>query len=97
MTAPDLCALASIAIPGVTFEPIDFGRGHVRAHSPSVRVACRPGVEGYTVTVRGDCFDYQGAGDTIEAAHRDAVECRAEHEPEPVAPVGPAVQLPLFG
>lgn len=80
MTAPDLCRLASIAIPGVHFEPIDFGRGHVRAHSSSVRVTHRPGVDGYTVTVRGNGVDYQGAGDTIEAAHRDAVECRAEHE-----------------
>lgn len=80
MTAPDLCTLASATFPGVTFEPIDFGRGHVRAHSPSIRVTCRPDVDGYTVTVRGDRFDYQGAGDTIADAHRDAVECRAEHE-----------------
>lgn len=90
MTATDLCALASTAFPGVTFEPIDFGRGHVRAHSPSVRVTLRPNVDGYTVTVRGDRFDYQGAGDTIESAHADALACRAEYEPE-VAPA-PTVQ-----
>ena len=96
MTAPDLCHLASIAIPGVTFHPIDFGRGMVSARSHSARVTHRPDVDGYTVTVRGDRFDYQGAGDTIEAAHADALACRAEYEPK-VAPPGPAEQLPLFG
>lgn len=80
MTAPDLCHLASIAIPGVTFEPIDFGRGMVSARSHSVRVTHRPDVDGYTVTVRGNGVDYQGAGDTIADAHRDALECRDEHE-----------------
>lgn len=80
MTATDLCALASAAFPGVTFTPIDFGRGHVRAQSPSVRVRVRPEVNGYMVTVPGQNADYTGTGDTIEAAHADALECRAEHE-----------------
>ena len=80
MTAPDLCHLASIAIPGVTFHPIDFGRGMVSARSHSARVTHRPDVDGYTVTVRGNGADYQGAGDTIADAHRDALECRDQHE-----------------
>ena len=96
MTAPDLCHLASIAIPGVTFHPIDFGRGNVRAQSPSVRVRVRPEVTGYMVTVPGQNADYTGSGDTFEAAHADALACRAEYEPK-VAPPGPAEQLPLFG
>lgn len=94
MTAPDLCRVASIAIPGVTFTPIDFGRGHVRAHSPSVRVTRRRDVEGYTVTVRGNGVDYQGAGDTIADAYADALACRAEYEPAPT--VNAPAQLPLF-
>lgn len=80
MTAPDLCTLASAAFPGITFEPIDFGRGHVRAQSPSVRVRCRPEVAGFMVTVSGQKADYTGTGNTILDAHADAVACRAEHE-----------------
>lgn len=90
MTATDLCHLASAAFPGLTFTPIDFGRGLVRAQSPRVGVVYRPDVEGFTVVVRGNGADYQGAGDTIADAHRDALACRAEYEPE-VAPA-PTVQ-----
>lgn len=93
MTAPDLCRLASAAFPGVAFEPIDLGHGRIRAHSPSVRVRYRPEVAGFMVTVPGDKADYTGSGDTIEAAHADALACRAEYEP-PVEPV-PTTQRAL--
>lgn len=95
MTAADLCHLASIAIPGVAFHPIDFGRGMVSARSHSIRVTHRRDADGYTVTVRGNGVDYQGAGDTIEDAHRDALECRDEYEPPtpPTAPVQGALDL----
>ena len=98
MTAPDLCRLASIAIPGHAFVPIDTGRT-VSARSTELRVIQHGGQDDFAVVVRGRLTDYQGAGPTIELAHADALACRAEHEPEPepVAPAGPAVQLPLFG
>ena len=79
MTAPDLCTLASAAFPGLTFTPITTGRT-ISARSPELRVIQYIGQDDFAVVVRGRLTDYQGAGDTIEAAHRDAVECRAEHE-----------------
>jgi len=95
MTARDLCQLAAEAFPGVTFTPINFGRGLVRAQSPAIAVVYRPDVEGFTVVVRGNGADYQGAGDTIADAHRDALECRDEYEPPtpPTAPVQGALDL----
>lgn len=97
MTAPDLCALASAAFPGLTFTPIAIGNACI-AQSRTLSVHHRPWMNDYTVTVRGERTDYQsGTFDTIEAAHADAMACRAEYEPEPAAPTGPAVQLPLFG
>ena len=96
MTAPDLCRLASRAFPTLTFAPIDIGSASI-AQARSLSVHHRPRTDDFSMTIRGDRCDYQGTGDTIEAAHVDALACRAEHEPEPVAPTGPAVQLPLFG
>ena len=96
MTAPDLCRLASIAIPGHAFAPIDTGRT-ISARSPELRVIQYVGQDDYAVVVRGRLSDYQGAGPTIADAHADALACRAEHEPETTTPPGPAVQLPLFG
>ena len=95
MTAPDLCRLASRAFPALTFQPIDIGSASI-AQARTLSVHHRPRTGDFSVTVRGETCDYQGTGDTIEAAHADALACRAEHEPEPVAPTGPAVQLPLF-
>ena len=93
MTATDLCRLASAAFPDLTFEPIDFGCGPVAASS-AVRV--RPSREGtgYYVAVRGERMDYVGSGPTIEAAHADALACRAEYEPAPT--VSAPAQLLLF-
>ena len=96
MTAPDLCRLASRAFPALTFAPIDIGSASI-AQSRTLSIHYRPRTDDFSVTIRGDRCDYPGAGDTIEAAHADALACRAEHEHEPVAPPGPAVQLPLFG
>ena len=96
MTATDLCRLASAAVPGLTFTPIDTGRT-VSARSPELRVLQCVGQDDFAVVVRGRLADYQGAGDTIEMAHADALACRAEHEPDTTTPPGPAVQLPLFG
>ena len=97
MTAPDLCRLSSIAIPGHTFAPIDTGRT-ISARSPELRVIQYVGQDDFAVVVRGRLTDYQGAGPTIEAAHADALACRAEHEFEPAETPAPAtaVQLPLF-
>lgn len=95
MTAPDLCRLASAAFPGLTFTPIDTGRT-VSARSPGLRILQYIGQDNFAVVVQGRLTDFQGAGDTIEAAHADALAVKAEHEPE--APtLGPATQLPLFG
>lgn len=93
MTAPDLCRLASAAFPGVTFTPIDTGRT-ISARSPELRILQFVGEDDFACVVRGRLTDYQGAGPTIEAAHADALACRAEHEPAPTASA-PA-QLPLF-
>ena len=96
MTAPDLCRLASRAFLGHTFAPIDTGRT-ISARSPELRVIQYVGQDDYAVVVRGRLSDYQGAGDTIEMAHADALACRAEHEFEPAETPATAVQLPLFG
>jgi hypothetical protein len=91
MTAPDLCRLASAAFPNLTFTPIDTGRT-ISARSPELRILQFVGQDDFAVVVRGRLTDYQGAGPTIEAAHADALACRAEHEPTVSAPA----QLPLF-
>ena len=96
MTAPDLCRLASIAIPGHAFVPIDTGRT-VSARSTELRVIQHNGQDDYAVVVRGRLSDYQGAGPTIADAHADALACRAEHELDPAKTTTAAVQLPLFG
>lgn len=85
MTAPDLCALASAAFPGLTFTPVTTGRT-VSARSPELRVIQYVGQDDFAVVVRGRLTDFQGAGDTISAAHADALAVKAEYEP-PVEPV----------
>jgi len=96
MTAPDLCRLASAAFPGVTFKPIDIGRACI-AQSAEFSIHHRPWMGDFTATVRGQRTDYQsGTFDTIEAAHADALACRAEHEHEPAPTVSAPAQLPLF-
>ena len=93
MTAPDLCRLASAAFPNLTFTPIDTGRT-ISARSPELRIIQFVGQDDFAAVVRGRLTDYQGAGPTIEAAHADALACRAEYEPAPTASA-PA-QLPWF-
>jgi hypothetical protein len=95
MTAPDLCRLASRAFPSLTFAPIDIGSASI-AQARTLSVHHRPRTDDFSVTIRGDRCDYQGTGDTIEAAHADALACRAEHELEPAETPATAVQLPLF-
>jgi hypothetical protein len=82
MTAPDLCRLASEAFPSLTFTPIDTGRT-ISARSPELRILQFVGQDDFAAVVRGRLTDYQGAGPTIEAAHADALACRAEYEPAP--------------
>jgi hypothetical protein len=96
MTAPDLCRLATAAFPGLTFAPIDIGSASI-AQARTLSVHHRPRTDDFSVTVRGETCDYQGTGDTIEAAHADALACRAEHEFEPAETPATAAQLPLFG
>ena len=84
MTAPDLCRLASRAFPSLTFAPIDIGSASI-AQSRTLSVHHRPRTGDFSLTIRGDRCDYQGTGDTIEAAHADALAVKAEHEP-PVEP-----------
>ena len=96
MTAPDLCRLASHAFPALTFQPIDIGSASI-AQARTLSVHHRPRTDDFSVTVRGETCDYQGAGDTIEMAHADALAVKAEHEPEPAKTTTAAVQLPLFG
>jgi hypothetical protein len=95
VTAPDLCRLAFAAFPGVTFKPIDFGGGTVSAASPALRVVCSRFEDMFSISLRTDAESYRSAWHhTIEAAHADALACRAEYEPTPTASA-PA-QLPLF-
>jgi hypothetical protein len=95
MTAPDLCRLASAAFPGRTFHAIDFGGGTVSAASPALRVVCSRFEDMFSVSLRTDAESYRSAWHpTIEAAHADALACRAEYEPAPT--VSAPAQLPLF-
>ena len=87
MTPAELVHLASAAFPGRTFNLIDVGNGPVATSSA---VSVRRLVQEFAVTIRGTRGDYTGLGDTIEAAHADALACRAEYDP-PVEPV-PATQ-----
>ena len=93
MTAPDLCRLASAAFPTLTFVSIDTGRT-ISARSPELRIRQSIGEEEFAVVVRGRLADYTGTGPTLEAAHADALACRAEYEPAPT--VSAPAQLPLF-
>jgi hypothetical protein len=95
MTALDLCRLASAAFPNLNFVPIDTGRT-ISARSPELRILQFTGQDNFAAVVRGRLTDYQGAGPTIEAAHADALACRAEYEPEPAPTVSAPAQLPLF-
>jgi hypothetical protein len=93
MTATDLCRLASAAFPTLTFAPIDTART-ISARSPELRFLQFVGQDDFGAVVRGRLTDYQGAGPTIEAAHADALACRAEYEP--ALTVSAPAQLPLF-
>jgi len=93
VTATDLCRLASASFPNLTFVPIDTART-ISARSPELRFLQLVGQDDFAAVVRGRLTDYQGAGPTIEAAHADALACRAEYEPEPT--VSAPAQLPLF-
>jgi hypothetical protein len=95
MTAPDLCRLAHETFPTLTFTPIDTGRT-ISARSPELRILQFVGQDDFAAVVRGRLTDYQGAGPTIEAAHADALACRAEHEPEVEPTVSTPAQLPLL-
>lgn len=85
MTPTDLCRLATAAFPGLTFTPM-AGVCCVYARASTLYVTHYRDFDRFACVVFGELSNYQGVGDTIEAAHRDALAVKAEHEP-PVDPV----------
>jgi hypothetical protein len=93
VTAPDLCRLASAAFPNLTFTPMD-GVRCVYARASTLYVTHYRDFDRFACVVFGERDNYQGVGNTIEAAHADALACRAEYEPAPT--MSAPAQLPLF-